>query len=196
MDSNQLFMQNLRVDEVPWHRIPTVYGRATKFPEYFKILFDMRDKREVEMVLKEVIINIEHQETFWHATPFSMIFLVRIFESAVSELEKKEIAYFITEQLLDFFGEMAECFQDVNAREHADQLPLFSDMLKENYLWSEEYNEEEEERRYEEEEIFPDSLFYSFYYYSYQALIACKPILQRLENTKLKAKTKVLQELL
>ena len=50
--------------------------------------------------------------------------------------------------------------------EHADPLPLFSNLLREEYLWSEEYDEEEDEMRYEEDEVFPDDLFYSFYYYS------------------------------
>lgn len=112
MDKNRLFMQNLMTDEVPWHRITTAYGRATKFPEYFKSLYDM------------------------------------------------------------------------------------SDMLKEEYLWSEEYDEDEDEMRYREDEVFPDDLFYSFYYYSYQALLSCKPLLQQLENTDLDKEARKLQELL
>lgn len=60
--------------------------------------------------------------------------------------------------------------------EHADPLPFFADMLKEEYLWSEEYDEEEDEMRYEEEDVFPDDLFYSFYYYSYQAILAYREI--------------------
>lgn len=63
--------------------------------------------------------------------------------------------------------------------DHADPLPLFSDMLKEEYLWSEEYDEEEDEMRYEEEEVFPDDLFYSFYYYSWQAVLAYKEQLEQ-----------------
>lgn len=63
--------------------------------------------------------------------------------------------------------------------EHADELPLFSSILKEEYLWSGEYDEEEDEMQYEEE-VFPDDLFYSFYYYFYQALLSFKPII--LEN--------------
>ena len=42
--------------------------------------------------------------------------------------------------------------------EHADPLPSFADMLNEEYLWSEEYDEDEDILRYEEEEVFPDDL--------------------------------------
>lgn len=196
MDKNRLFMQNLMADEVPWHRITTAYGRATKFPEYFKSLYDMSDMTAVRTALTEITVNIEHQSTLWHSTPFTILLLTRIFEKAVSKRKENEIAYLITEQLLDFFGMVAECFRDINELENPDPLPLFSDMLKEEYLWSEEYDEDEDEMRYGEEEVFPDDLFYSFYYYSYQALLSCKPLLQQLENTDLDKEARKLQELL
>ena len=68
--------------------------------------------------------------------------------------------------------------------EHADPLPLFSDLLKEEYLWSEEYDEEEDEMRYEEDEVFPDDLFYSFYYYSWQAVLAYRGVLKQKVSTE------------
>ena len=54
--------------------------------------------------------------------------------------------------------------------EHAAPLPFFEDMLKEEYLWSEVYNEYDDCLRYEYENFFPDNLFYSFYYYSFEVL--------------------------
>lgn len=48
MDKNRLIMQILMTDEVPWHRMTTAYGRATKFPEYFKSLYDMSDMQQLE----------------------------------------------------------------------------------------------------------------------------------------------------
>lgn len=50
------------------------------------------------------------------------------------------------------------------------------------YLWSEEYDEEEDEMRYEEDEVFPDDLFYSFYYYSWQAVLAYRDILEQVSE--------------
>lgn len=63
--------------------------------------------------------------------------------------------------------------------EYVDQLSNFEDMLNEEYLWSEEYDEDEDVLRYEEEEVFPDDLFFSFYYYSLQVLLLCKPLLDK-----------------
>lgn len=173
MDKNLFYIENIKVDEIPWHRITTAYGRATEFPQYLRVMWDMADKVEVKKALNEVANNIEHQGTLWHSTPFAMIFLVRIFRKAISEKGNNEMADFITEQLLNFFDVVAECYHDAEEMEHADQLPFFSDMLKEEYLWSEEYSEEKDIMRYEEEEVFPDRLFYSFYYYSYQCLLYC-----------------------
>lgn len=196
MDEDQLYMENLKIDDVPWHRLTTAYGRAADFPIYFKQLWDMADEEAVSEALEAVTGSIEHQSTLWHAAPFAMIFLVRIFERAVSEMETSEVAASAVEQLVDFFGVMAECFREGDAMEHAEQLAHFSDLLKENYLWSEEYDEEEDEMRYEEDVVFPDDLFYSFYYYSYQALLLVKPILKRVENGPFGDKASELEELL
>ena len=57
--------------------------------------------------------------------------------------------------------------------EHASPLPCFSDLLKE------EYDEEEDELRYEEDEVFPEDLFYSFYYYSWHAVLAYQGALEQ-----------------
>ena len=82
-------------------------------------------------------------------------------------------------ELLDFFACILQCFHDGDEMEHAEALPMFSDLLKEEYLWSEEYDEEEDEMRYEEDEVFPDDLFYSFYYYSWQAVKAYQDVLEQ-----------------
>ena len=76
--------------------------------------------------------------------------------------------------------------------EHAAPLPLFSDLLKEEYLWSEQYDEEEDEMRYEEEDVFPDNLFYSFYYYSWQAVLAYQSSLEQLASKEFVPKIDIL----
>lgn len=74
---------------------------------------------------------------------------------------------------------IAECIRDGLLLEHADPLPCFEDMLNEEYLWSEEYDEDEDVLRYEEEDVFPDDLFFSFYYYSLQVLLLAIPLLDK-----------------
>ena len=110
---------------------------------------------------------------------FSLIFLLRIFKKAVEEQGHNEVARYLSEALVELFIVIAESIRDGLMLEHADQLPNFEDMLNEEYLWSEEYDEDEDILRYEEEEVFPDDLFFSFYYYSLQVLLLYKPLLDK-----------------
>mgnify|MGYP001015982515 FL=1 len=133
----------------------------------------------VDVAGEDIALNIEHQSTLWHATPFAMIFLLRVFKKAQKESAQNEVAHYLAEQLVELFTVIVECIRDGLLLEHADPLPCFEDMLNEEYLWSEEYDEDEDVLRYEEEEVFPDDLFFSFYYYSLQVLLLCKPLLNK-----------------
>lgn len=173
------YIETVKVSDIPWHRLTTTYGRATDFPAHLEVLWDMKNVGAIDVAGEELAQNIEHQSTLWHATPFAMVFLLRIFKKALEERTKNEVAHYLVEQLVDLFTVIAECIRDGLMLEHADQLPNFADMLNEEYLWSEEYDEDEDILRYEEEEVFPDDLFFSFYYYSLQVLLLCKPLLDK-----------------
>ena len=173
------YIETVKVSDIPWHRLTTTYGRATDFPDYLEVLWDMKDVDAIDAAGEELAQNIEHQSTLWHATPFAMVFLLRIFKKALEERTQNEVAHYLVEQLVDLFTVIAECIRDGLMLEHADPLPKFEDMLNEEYLWSEEYDEDEDILRYEEEEVFPDDLFFSFYYYSLQVLLLCKPLLDK-----------------
>ena len=173
------YIETVKVSDIPWHRLTTSYGRATDFPDYLAVLWDMKDVDAIDAAGEELAQNIEHQSTLWHATPFAMVFLLRIFKKALEERTQNEVAHYLVEQLVDLFTVIAECIRDGLMLEHADPLPKFEDMLNEEYLWSEEYDEDEDILRYEEEEVFPDDLFFSFYYYSLQVLLLCKPLLDK-----------------
>ena len=77
------------------------------------------------------------------------VFLSRILEKALADSGQNPAAHFLAGELLDFFSCILQCLRDGDEMEHAEPLPLFSDLLKEEYLWSEEYDEEEDEMRYE-----------------------------------------------
>lgn len=173
------YIETVKVSDIPWHRLTTSYGRATDFPAYLEVLWDMKDVDAIDAAGEELAQNIEHQSTLWHATPFAMVFLLRIFKKALEERTQNEVAHYLVEQLVDLFTVIAECIRDGLMLEHADPLPKFEDMLNEEYLWSEEYDEDEDILRYEEEEVFSDDLFFSFYYYSLQVLLLCKPLLDK-----------------
>ena len=173
------YIETVKVSDIPWHRLTTTYGRATDFPAHLEVLWDMKNVDAIDAAGEELAQNIEHQSTLWHATPFAMVFLLRIFKKALEERTQNEVAHYLVEQLVDLFTVIAECIRDGLILEHADPLPNFEDMLNEEYLWSEEYDEDEDILRYEEEGVFPDDLFFSFYYYSLQVLLLCKPLLDK-----------------
>ena len=124
---------------------------------------------------------------------FDMVFLSRILEKALADSGQNPAAHFLAGELLDFFSCILQCFHDGDEMEHASPLPCFSDLLKEEYLWSEEYDEEEDEMRYEEDEVFPDDLFYSFYYYSWQAVKAYQDVLEQVPAEFAKPAAEVLE---
>jgi hypothetical protein len=173
------YIETVKVSDIPWHRLTTTYGRATDFPAHLEVLWDMKDVDAIDVAGEELAQNIEHQSTLWHATPFAMVFLLRIFKKALEERTQNDVAHYLVEQLVDLFTVIAESIRDGLMLEHADPLPNFEDMLNEEYLWSEEYDEDEDIIRYEEEEVFPDDLFFSFYCYSLQVLLLCKPLLDK-----------------
>jgi len=171
------YIETVKVSDIPWHRLTTTYGRATDFPAHLEVLWDMKNVDAIDAAGEELAQNIEHQSTLWHATPFALIFLLRIFKKAVEEQGHNEVARYLVKELTELFIIIAECIRDGLMLEHVDQLSNFEDMLNEEYLWSEEYDEDV--LRYEEEEVFPDDLFFSFYYYSLQVLLLCKPLLDK-----------------
>lgn len=173
------YIENVKVSDIPWHRLTTSYGRGTDFPNQFDVLWKMDSIEAVDAAGEALAMNIEHQSTLWHATPFAMIFLLRIFKKAQEESPHNEVAQYLAEQLVDLFTVIAECIRDGLVLEHADPLPSFEDMINEEYLWSEEYDEDEDVLRYEEEDVFPDDLFFSFYYYSLQVLLLAIPLLDK-----------------
>ena len=171
------YIETVQVSDIPWHRLTTSYGRGTDFPNQFDVLWKMNSIEAVDVAGEDIALNIEHQSTLWHATPFAMIFLLRIFKKAQEERAHNEVAQYLAEQLVELFTVIAECIRDGLMLDHAELLPNFEDMLNEEYLWSEEYDEDEDVLRYEEEDVFPDDLFFSFYYYSLQVLLLAIPLL-------------------
>ena len=175
----QRYIETAQISDIPWHRLTTSYGRATDSPKELDVLWKMESIDTVDEASKEIALNIEHQSTLWHSTPFALIFLLRTFKKAVEEQRHNEVARYLAEALVELFIVIAESIRDGLVLEHADPLPNFVDMLNEEYLWSEEYDEDEDMIRYEEDEVFSDDLFFSFYYYSLQVLLLGRPLLDK-----------------
>ena len=179
---NLQYIENVKVRDIPWHRLTTAYKRATDFDKYFDVLFKMKSKEDVKEAGNEIAVNIEHQSTLWHATPFACIFLYRIFKRALEDRYKNPVAAYLVPELAELFVYIVEAVNIVENMEHPDPLVNFKDMLSEEYLWSEVYDEEEDEMRWDEGNVFPDDLYYSFYYYSKQVLLLLKPLLKETDD--------------
>ena len=175
----QRYIKTVQISDIPWHRLTTSYGRATDFPTELDVLWKMESIDAIDAASEEIALNIEHQSTLWHSTPFALIFLLRTFKKAVEEQRHNEVARYLAEALVELFIVIAESIRDGLVLEHADPLPNFVDMLDEEYLWSEVYDEDEDMIRYEEDEVFPDDLFFSFYYYSLQVLLLGRLLLDK-----------------
>ena len=68
-EENRTYITQLKVTDVPWHRLTTAYGRGTEFPAHLTVLEQMRDLASVKESLYELTTNMEHQSTLWHAKP-------------------------------------------------------------------------------------------------------------------------------
>ncbi|SPT70497.1 hypothetical protein [Anaerobiospirillum thomasii] len=191
-DENMAYITSLKVTDIPWHRITTTYGRGSDFPEHLRVLDQMSDLPSVKESFYKITANMEHQSTLWHVTPFGTVFLCRILKKAFANSYKSSAANFLCEVILYFFETILNCVNDVDEMEYANSLPLFSDLLKEEYLWSEGYDEEDDEMRYEDDEVFPDYLFLSFYHYSWLSVKAYESIFDNVPSEFADSAAKVL----
>ena len=158
-EQNLGYIANLKIDNVPWDRLSCSYGTAELFAKILKSLSQALksskfDENELADLLDEIMAQCEYQETFWHATPFALVFLVRIYKSALGE--KGEVAKFISGKLEVFFKFMLEICERLEQLEHAKPLAKMEQMLEPKYLDI----IEQDELNYD------DRLFYSLYYYS------------------------------
>ena len=162
-EQNLTYIANLKIKDVPWDRLSCSYGTAELFAQILNTLTKALkkakfDEKELSELLDDILGECEYQETFWHATPFALVFLVRIYKSALGE--KGEAAKFISRKLELFFKFMLEICEKLEQLEHAKPLAKMEQMLEPKYLDIVD----------QDELSYDDKLFYSFYYYSSMVL--------------------------
>ena len=162
-EQNLTYIANLKIKEVPWDRLSCSYGTAELFAQILNTLTRVVkkskfDEKELSELLDEIVAQCEYQETFWHATPFALVFLVRIYKNALGE--KGEAAKFISRKLEEFFKFMLEICEKIEQMDHAKPLAKMEQMLEPEYLDIVD----------QDELSYDDRLFYSFYYYSHMVL--------------------------
>lgn len=166
--SNESFILNLKMDDVPWQRLTSAYGRCTDFPKYFATMDRMESLKNVKDAYNTIRSSIEHQETLWHVTPFAMVFLCRDLDKCFKVLqgdEKNLIAHQMASILLEDMAWILECYSESLSYEHDDPVPNMSDLIDEEVLFP--VDEEDDDELYEDEGGIIEELFFSFYYYTW-----------------------------
>lgn len=187
------YINSLKIECIPWHRMFTAYGTAEMYRETLSTLEETVDAKE----WKEKFITIsdfEHQSTMFPPAPFALVFLVRMLDKHLNS--KTESSDVIAQKLIDQFIYYVEVCNDAENMDHAQQLDNFSDMLDEKYLLSEDCDDEELDEIFENPDAVPDDLFYSFYYYSKIVLSQVPDILDKYGKYKgesMELKSKIFQ---
>ncbi|MDE6034489.1 MAG: hypothetical protein K2G36_01065 [Ruminococcus sp.] len=167
MESIKEYVKSLNISDIPWHRMITAYETAENYPEYLRILDEMKDLDEVKTAWYS-ISDFEHQSTLFLSAPFVMVFLIRILEKAVNNPENP-VAVWLADKLADAFVYYAEVCSDAEKVEHAEPLENMSDIINDEYLLPENYTEDDFDEYYAE--FAPDDVFYSIYYYTGKILL-------------------------
>lgn len=167
MENLKQYTDSLKIEDIPWNRMVTAYDKAEKYPEYLRILDEMKDLDEVKKAWNR-ISDFEHQSTLFTPAPFAIVFLVRIYEKAKNT--HNAVAEWIADKLSDEFKYYMEICNETENSEHAEPLENMSDILDDKYLLPESASlyDIEDEDEFEElnERIFQENLFYSLYYYT------------------------------
>ena len=173
-DVTRDYIDSLEVNSVPWSRMFTAYGTAEHYPE---LLSELEHTRDIDRWKKffNKISDFEHQSTLFPPAPFVLIFLVRQLQKLLEEGKAEDIV----ERMIDQFGYYIGICRDAERMEHAHPFVRFSDLLNEENLLPEGCTEEDLLAVFEDPESVPDTLFYSFYYYSMIVLSQIPDILDR-----------------
>lgn len=129
--------------------------------------------------------ELEHQSTLWHATPFGVIFAMRMLGEAAGDSVRRELSAQDRERLnalLVAILEMSQpiavaCAETLGHVVDMEPLPSITDLLHESELWPED--EEEDEVRWEDDPV-SDQAFYSYVYYAAQILLLYKEDIRKL----------------
>ncbi|WP_217266737.1 hypothetical protein [Paenibacillus tianmuensis] len=178
------FIKSVKMEDIPWQRLISSYGRAAAFPQWFHAMAH-GDMEAMGHAAEQLAEELEHQSTLWHATPFGVIFAMRMFGEAANDSVKQELSEQKRERLNALIVAILNICQPIAAAcadtlGHVVEMEPFlsiTDLLRESELWPED--EEEDEERWEDDPV-SDQAFYSFVYYTAQILLLYKKDIRRL----------------
>lgn len=127
------FIDNLKIEDIPWDKMVTAYGTAEKFPEYFSVLEKMQSIDSMDEAFYNIMQEVEHQETCYQPLPFVMIFFKKFLKKA--ETNHTPEAEWLAVEIRKIFDYILDCC-DYRVYEfaHGEALWDFKDLLNEKYL--------------------------------------------------------------
>lgn len=137
------FYEKLNIENIPWHRLKTPYGRGDDLPEYLACLEKMSDSESVTSSSKKIASLIEHQGTLWHVTPFTVVFLGRILQKAQQKADTSEAARVAVRELGELFSTLWTSIQMMPTVDCGVSLPQFSSLLDEKCLWPDDDSDDD-----------------------------------------------------
>jgi hypothetical protein len=150
-------IDQLTIQDIPWTRITTPYGRATEVPQ-------MLAKNNYARLTNLV----EHQSTLWQVTPWVLLFLLKELPvQAPDEVSADEI---------DLYAAVIEALsaheQLEDTEQTLDKMPL---LLEKAYLWDTDDQDDELEWENEQPRGYDSETFFNYYAYSYLLLKQALP---------------------
>jgi hypothetical protein len=168
------YLDSLTPDQLPWNRMFSAYGNADNFGELLKEMAETADFDQWNRCFRG-LSDMEHQSTLCPPAPFVTAFLLRILERELQRTERSAIA----ETMLGVFPYYLDICHEAERTYHAAPLPHLWDLLDERYLLPEGVSEEELEEFFEDPDSVPETLWYSFYYYTKAVLAEVPELLDR-----------------
>ena len=144
---------NLKLHDIPWEKLTTPYGRGDEIPSLI-------EKKKY----KELTELLEHQETLWQITPWSLYFLLEQLEN-----DWKTNANEVSHEQLKMYFPVLTAYQNVIQYDF-DSEEIYSSpekLLDTEYLWE---NPEDDDDLYWEDEFpkgYDDISFLNLYYFSW-----------------------------
>ncbi|OZB98790.1 hypothetical protein [Paenibacillus sp. XY044] len=139
-------LADMNIDNVPWHRLTTAYGRGTDIP---RLIDENRYAPLAEL--------IEHQGTLWQVTPWTVLVLIE-------ELRKKEPEQVSTDEI-ELYLAVASANSDQDIQK-VGTIQSMNELLDDQYLWPDQDNGDEEQWEEEEPRGYEPDAFYGYFYFS------------------------------
>ncbi|MGV7116008.1 hypothetical protein [Paenibacillus kyungheensis] len=157
-------LDQLTIQDIPWNRITTPYGRATEVPQ-------MIAKRNYSGLSNIV----EHQLTLWQVTPWILFFLLK--ELSLQSPDEVSVVE------IDLYAGVIEALSEHEQLEDTEQtLEMMPLLLEEVYLWDQDDQDDELEWENEEPRGYDSEIFFNYYVYSYLLLKQALPVFENISR--------------